>query len=170
MTGVQTCALPISELITRRLGNEGYTFANVNGVPQPNPEDHTVAITFVVDPGKRAYVNRINYRGNTKSLTEALRHAGIHNESKVNIEYIDSEEIETVGCANLAKYDAILVPGGFGKRHLHAEADAQVRDLVFTGKLRRHDLAFHAALMLRQNVRHAGRSTLRFIRSLRPSS
>ncbi|MET0264730.1 MAG: CTP synthase [Duganella sp.] len=51
-----------------------------------------------------------------KSLTEALRHAGIHNESKVNIEYIDSEEIETTGCAALAKYDAILVPGGFGKR------------------------------------------------------
>ncbi|MFS2004121.1 CTP synthase [Duganella sp. CT11-25] len=51
-----------------------------------------------------------------KSLTEALRHAGIHNESKVNIEYIDSEEIETTGCASLAKYDAILVPGGFGKR------------------------------------------------------
>jgi CTP synthase len=51
-----------------------------------------------------------------KSLTEALRHAGIHNESKVNIEYIDSEEIESTGCAELAKYDAILVPGGFGKR------------------------------------------------------
>ncbi|RFP14714.1 MULTISPECIES: CTP synthase [unclassified Duganella] len=51
-----------------------------------------------------------------KSLTEALRHAGIHNESKVNIEYIDSEEIETIGCAALGKYDAILVPGGFGKR------------------------------------------------------
>ena len=51
-----------------------------------------------------------------KSLTEALRHAGIHNESKINIEYIDSEEIETIGCASLAKYDAILVPGGFGKR------------------------------------------------------
>ncbi|KAB8041848.1 CTP synthase [Janthinobacterium aquaticum] len=51
-----------------------------------------------------------------KSLTEALRHAGIHTESKVNIEYIDSEEIETTGCAELAKYDAILVPGGFGKR------------------------------------------------------
>ncbi|HEU4843428.1 MAG TPA: CTP synthase [Burkholderiaceae bacterium] len=51
-----------------------------------------------------------------KSLTEALRHAGIHNEARVNIEYIDSEEIETRGCAELAKYDAILVPGGFGKR------------------------------------------------------
>jgi CTP synthase len=51
-----------------------------------------------------------------KSLTEALRHAGIHTESRVNIEYLDSEEIETNGTAALAKYDAILVPGGFGKR------------------------------------------------------
>ena len=51
-----------------------------------------------------------------KSLTEALRHAGIHTECKVNIEYLDSEEIEQNGPANLAKYDAILVPGGFGKR------------------------------------------------------
>ncbi len=62
-----------SDLITRRLGNEGYTFANVNGVPQPNDQDHTVDIMFVVDPGKRAYVNRINYRGNTKTEDEVLR-------------------------------------------------------------------------------------------------
>jgi CTP synthase len=51
-----------------------------------------------------------------KSLTEALRHAGIHTESRVNIEYLDSEDIETRGTADLAGYDAILVPGGFGKR------------------------------------------------------
>lgn len=62
-----------SELITRRLGNEGYTFANVNGIPTPNDEDHTVDITFAVDPGKRAYVNRINFRGNTKTADEVLR-------------------------------------------------------------------------------------------------
>ncbi|MEB0077089.1 outer membrane protein assembly factor BamA [Pseudomonas sp. CCI3.2] len=62
-----------SELITRRLGNEGYTFANVNGVPTPNNEDHTVDILFAVDPGKRAYVDRINFRGNTKSADEVLR-------------------------------------------------------------------------------------------------
>ncbi len=62
-----------SELITRRLGNDGYTFANVNGVPQPHEADRTVDVTFVVDPGKRAYVNRINYRGNTKSEDEVLR-------------------------------------------------------------------------------------------------
>lgn len=51
-----------------------------------------------------------------KSLTEALRHAGIHTESRVNIEYVDSEEIELHGTKALEKYDAILVPGGFGKR------------------------------------------------------
>jgi outer membrane protein insertion porin family len=62
-----------SELITRRLGNEGYTFANVNGVPEPHDEDHTVSLTFGVNPGKRAYVNRINFRGNTKTEDEVLR-------------------------------------------------------------------------------------------------
>jgi CTP synthase len=51
-----------------------------------------------------------------KSLTEALRHAGIHTGCRVNIEYLDSEEIEANGTAGLAKYDAVLVPGGFGKR------------------------------------------------------
>ncbi|HEV2612752.1 MAG TPA: CTP synthase [Noviherbaspirillum sp.] len=59
-----------------------------------------------------------------KSLTEALRHAGIHTESRVNIEYIDSEEIEANGTGGLAKYDAILVPGGFGKRGVEGKIAA----------------------------------------------
>jgi len=51
-----------------------------------------------------------------KSLTEALVHAGIHTHSHVCIEYIDSESIESEGTECLAHLDAILVPGGFGKR------------------------------------------------------
>jgi CTP synthase len=51
-----------------------------------------------------------------KSLIEALRHAGIHTATRVNIEYLDSEVIEAEGTASLAALDAILVPGGFGKR------------------------------------------------------
>ena len=51
-----------------------------------------------------------------KSLTEALVHAGIHTKSKVKIHYIDSEELESRGCDSLKSMDAILVPGGFGKR------------------------------------------------------
>ena len=72
-----------------------------------NPK-HEVNVAFV---GK--YVDLTE---SYKSLTEALIHAGIHNESKVNIHYIDSEDVEKGGTAALEKMDAILVPGGFGKR------------------------------------------------------
>jgi CTP synthase len=51
-----------------------------------------------------------------KSLNEALRHAGIHNHARVKIEYVDSEDLTPANVANLARFDAILVPGGFGKR------------------------------------------------------
>ncbi|MDV6319655.1 CTP synthase [Chromohalobacter sp. HP20-39] len=51
-----------------------------------------------------------------KSLNEALIHAGIQGRVKVNIDYIDSEDIEHHGTERLAGKDAILVPGGFGER------------------------------------------------------
>ncbi|MFY7865407.1 CTP synthase [Roseateles sp.] len=51
-----------------------------------------------------------------KSLNEALRHAGIHNHARVNIEYVDSELLSAANIDQLKQYDAILVPGGFGKR------------------------------------------------------
>ncbi|HEY6095202.1 MAG TPA: CTP synthase, partial [Gallionellaceae bacterium] len=51
-----------------------------------------------------------------KSLIEALRHAGIHTSTRVNIEYIDSEALESKGVDELKRFDAILVPGGFGVR------------------------------------------------------
>ncbi len=72
-----------------------------------NPK-HTVDIAFV---GK--YVDLTE---SYKSLIEALNHAGMHTGSKVNIHYLDSEEIERDGCAALERMDAILVPGGFGRR------------------------------------------------------
>ncbi|MDC1100857.1 CTP synthase [Methylophilaceae bacterium] len=51
-----------------------------------------------------------------KSLTEALNHSGIHNSAKINIHFFDSEDIQKKGIAPLKKMDAILIPGGFGKR------------------------------------------------------
>lgn len=57
-----------------------------------------------------------------KSLSEALRHAGIRNRIQVNIEYIYSEEIERDGISEkLRAVDAILVPGGFGKRGIEGK-------------------------------------------------
>ena len=51
-----------------------------------------------------------------KSLIEAIDHAGIHHRAKVNIRYIDAEDVERKGVEVLAGVDAILVPGGFGNR------------------------------------------------------
>ncbi len=51
-----------------------------------------------------------------KSLSESLLHAGIHTQTKVNIHYFDSEEIEKSGADCLSEMSAILVPGGFGNR------------------------------------------------------
>ena len=62
-----------STRLTERLGAEGYAFANVNAVPDINDEDNTVEITFFIDPGKRIYVRRINFTGNTRTRDEVLR-------------------------------------------------------------------------------------------------
>jgi CTP synthase len=59
-----------------------------------------------------------------KSLSEALTHAGIHTRSRVNIHYVDSEAVEREGMDGLAAMDAILVPGGFGKRGVEGKIRA----------------------------------------------
>jgi CTP synthase len=56
-----------------------------------------------------------------KSLSEALAHAGIHNRTRVNIVYVDSERIEKTGPECLSGMDAILVPGGFGNRGIEGK-------------------------------------------------
>ncbi|AEG01028.1 outer membrane protein assembly factor BamA [Methylomonas methanica] len=66
-------ATETSKAISDRLGDEGYTFANVNMVPEINEANKTVVMTFFVDPGKRVYVRRINFKGNTKTRDEVMR-------------------------------------------------------------------------------------------------
>jgi CTP synthase len=56
-----------------------------------------------------------------KSLNEALRHAGMKNHARVKIGYIDSETITPENVSQLAKFDAVLVPGGFGKRGIEGK-------------------------------------------------
>ncbi|WP_028452064.1 CTP synthase [Chitinilyticum aquatile] len=77
----------------------------VNAIDNPN---QTVNIAMV---GK--YVDLTE---SYKSLIEALKHAGIHTGSEVKIHFVDSEILETEGVGQLTGMDAILVPGGFGKR------------------------------------------------------
>ncbi len=62
-----------NELITKRLGVEGYTFAKVEGFPEVDEKSKTAKVTFFITPGDRAYVRRIEFRGNTKTADEVLR-------------------------------------------------------------------------------------------------
>ena len=67
----------------------------------------------------------VHLRDAYKSLHEALVHGGLHNDVRVDLEYIDSELIEKKGPADaLAGLDAILVPGGFGDRGTEGKIDA----------------------------------------------
>ena len=62
-----------SDYLTRRLGNEGYTFAEVEGYPQVDEDAKTATVTFLIKPGMRAYVRRIDFRGNTVTADSVLR-------------------------------------------------------------------------------------------------
>jgi len=77
---------------------------------------HTVDVAFV---GK--YVDLTE---SYKSLSEAMIHAGMHTRSRVRIHYIDSEQIEKSGTDCLKDMDAVLVPGGFGKRGVEGKIAA----------------------------------------------
>jgi CTP synthase len=77
-----------------------------------NPEE-TVTIGMV---GKY-----VDFRDSYISLTEALKHAGIRTRTRVEVKYIEAQEIETQGTAVLESLDAILVPGGFGDRGIQGK-------------------------------------------------
>ena len=62
-----------TKLISERLGNDGYAFANVNAAPEIDKNKHEAAFTIFVDPGRRVYVRHINITGNTRSRDEVIR-------------------------------------------------------------------------------------------------
>src|SRR5438046_7871580 len=62
-----------TKAITDRLGRDGYAFANVNANPDIDKEKRKVSFTFLIDPGRRVYVRRINVVGNTRTRDEVVR-------------------------------------------------------------------------------------------------
>jgi len=102
----------LDDIVVKRLGLDADPAdlsswqRTVDAVEHPKNEV-TIAIVGKYVEHKDAY----------KSLAEALRHGGIRQQTRVNLDWIDSEQIEAEGAAEvLGKVDAILVPGGFGKR------------------------------------------------------
>jgi len=103
----------ISEALSFRLGREGYAFASVNAVPEPG-EDNTAAVTFFIEPGKRAYVRRINFEGNVSTKDEVLRQEMTQMEGGVassdRIEF-SKTRLERLGFFQTVDVETVPVPG-----------------------------------------------------------
>ena len=122
-----------TEYMALRLGLDGYAFAKIDPVPQINEETKEIAITFLVDPGNRAYVRRINFSGTTSINDDVLRRemrqmegAYLSNaavdRSKLRLQrlpYIEEVKVETTpvpGSADLVDVDFEIkegLPGQF---------------------------------------------------------
>ncbi len=97
------------KLISDRLGDDGYAFANVNAAPDLDPENQRAGFTFFIDPGRRVYIRRINISGNDRTKDEVIRRefrqmeGAWHSTSKINLSrqrtdrlfYFNSVDVET---------------------------------------------------------------------------
>lgn len=103
----------ISEALAFRLGREGYAFANVNAVPEPG-EDNTAAVTFFVEPGKRAYVRRVKFDGNVSTRDDVLRQEMTQMEGGIassdRIEF-SKTKLERLGFFKAVEVETVPVPG-----------------------------------------------------------
>ncbi len=107
------------EYLTRRLGNEGYNFAKVTGIPEVGDGEAEVSIKFFIDPGRRTYVRRINFEGNDRTADNVLRRemrqmeaapasAAAIEQSRIRLErlgFFSTAEVETV---ELPGYDDLV--------------------------------------------------------------
>ena len=119
------------EYLTRRLGNEGYNFAKVTGMPEVGDGDAEVSIKFFIDPGRRTYVRRINFKGNDRTADNVLRRemrqmeaapasSAAIEQSRVRLQrlgFFSSAEVETVeipGYDDLIDLDFTVEEQSFG--------------------------------------------------------
>jgi len=110
----QSLVTATEEYLTQILGNFGYAFAEVNGVPEINEEEQTVDVTFFVDAGNRTYVNRINFIGNTATADEVLRREMRQLESapaSSQLIELSKVRLERLGYFSTVEVDTIEVPG-----------------------------------------------------------
>ena len=103
-----------SKRLTDRIGEDGYSFGNVNAIPDIDQAGKTVALTFFIDPGKRVYARRINFVGNVKTKDEVLRREMRQQEgswlSTAQVER-GKERLERTGYFKDVNVETVAVPG-----------------------------------------------------------
>ena len=140
------------ELMAYRLGQDGYAFARIDPVPQINPEDKTVAVTYFVDPGNRVYVRNVNFATDGPTKDEVFRREmrqleggwlsnGAVDRSKTRLQrlpFVDSVELEqeqVPGSPDLVDLNINVkegMPGQFGGGVGYSEAQKLLLNGNFT--------------------------------------
>ncbi|WP_419811694.1 outer membrane protein assembly factor BamA [Bacterioplanoides sp.] len=103
-----------SDLMSKRLGNDGYTFAKVDGIPKIYDDEKEVDLTFFVEPGKRTYVRSINFTGNQGTKDEVLRREMVQMEGGwASTDKIDSGKtrLNQLGFFKTVNVETPAVPG-----------------------------------------------------------
>lgn len=102
------------ELMSKKLGNDGYTFAKADGIPRINDEELTVDLTYFIEPGKRTYVRNVNFTGNESTQDEVLRREMVQMEGGwASTDKIDlgKTRLDQLGFFKHVNVDTPLVPG-----------------------------------------------------------
>ncbi len=110
----QALVTATEEYMTQILGNFGYAFAEVNGVPEIDEEGKTVDVTFFVEPGNRTYVNRVNFIGNTATADDVLRREMRQLESapaSSQLIELSKVRLERLGYFSTVEVETVEVPG-----------------------------------------------------------
>ncbi|MFY0676645.1 MAG: outer membrane protein assembly factor BamA [Neptuniibacter sp.] len=101
------------DALVKRIGDEGYMFANISPAPELH-DDNTITVKFFLDPGKRTYVRRINVRGNTRTADDVIRQHLKQMEAAVaSNELIEQSKIrlEKTGYFKTVNVETVPVPG-----------------------------------------------------------
>lgn len=119
-----------------RLGNDGYAFANVNAAPELDAGSHTAAFTFLVDPGRKVYVRRVNVTGNTRTKDEVVRRemrqmeGGWYAADKVNR---SRERVDRLGFFKNVTVETPPVPGTTDQVDVNVNVEEQSTGSLMLG-------------------------------------
>ena len=117
-------------MILREQGLDDIIVNKLNlNVPKPDLRDWETVLQAKNNSNGQVRVamvgKYVDFRDSYISLSEALRHAGFKTQTDIQIEYVESEEIQIQGAGPLLEsMDAILIPGGFGDRGIEGMIDS----------------------------------------------
>lgn len=118
----------VKELLSRKYGNAGYYFAEINPVPDIDEASKTVNMNYFINPGKQVTVRRINFNGNTKTADDVLRREMRQMEGALAInEKIDLSKIrlERTGFFKTVTIEPIRVPNTTDQVDLNVKVEEQ---------------------------------------------